>query len=196
MDASVLSSPAGPSADASPPFALGRSVALVGLMGAGKSSVGRRLAKAIEAPFADADDEIVAAAGMSIPEIFASFGEPAFRDLERRVVSRMLDQAPMVMALGGGAFIDPATRAKVKERACSVWFRAELAILAARVVRKRASRPLLQEADPRATLERLMTERYPIYAEADHVIDTGAEAPDTVVARLVEVLASCRKVAG
>jgi shikimate kinase len=168
--------------------ALPRSVVLVGLMGAGKSSVGRRLAKALHAPFADADDEIVAAAGMSIPEIFASYGEPAFRDLERRVVARLLRQPPMVVALGGGAFVDPATRALVKAVAASVWLRADLETLLGRTLRKRGTRPLLAAGDPRATLARLMEERYPLYAEADHAVETAHDPPEAIVLRILELL--------
>ena len=154
-----------------PPWqALARSIVLVGLMGAGKTSVGRRLAEALRAPFADADEEIVAAAGMSIPDIFALYGEPRFRDLERRVVARLLEQPPMVLALGGGAFIDPATRARVAARG--------VLGLAARRSRHpgRAHRAQARHAaaaggraTPRETLARLMEERYPIYAEADHI---------------------------
>jgi shikimate kinase len=169
--------------------ALPRSLVLVGLMGAGKSSIGRRLAKAMGAPFADADDEIVAAAGMSIPEIFEGYGEPKFRDLERRVVARLLGQPPMVLALGGGAFVDPSTRARVKASALSVWLRADLETLLARTMRKRGARPLLRDGDPRATLERLMGERYPVYAEADHVVDTSGDAPEAIVARILGLMA-------
>ena len=159
-------------------------------MGAGKSSIGRRLARALSAPFADADEEIVTAAGISIPDIFALYGEPRFRDLERRVVARLLDQAPpMVLALGGGAYIDPATRALVKERGVSLWLRADLDTLVARTMRKKGSRPLLgQGGDPRDILARLMGERYPIYAEADYTIDTQAEPHEAVVERILRIV--------
>ena len=119
-------------APAAAPCRLARSVVLVGLMGAGKTSVGRRLASALRASFTDADDEIVTAAGMSIPDIFALYGEPRFRELERRVVARLLEQPPMVLALGGGAFIDGETRARVKVRGISIWLRADLDTLLAR----------------------------------------------------------------
>ena len=174
---------------------LARSVVLVGLMGAGKSSVGRRLARALHAGFADADEEIVAAAGMSIPDIFAGYGEAAFRDLERRVVARLLDHPPMVLALGGGSFVDAGTRAKVKALACSVWLRADLDTLVARTMRKQGSRPLLAAGNPRDTLVRLMAERYPIYAEADHTIDTAIEPPDAIVLRIIDLLQLSRTAA-
>lgn len=157
-------------------------------MGAGKTSVGRRLAQGLGAAFADADEEIVAAAGISIPDIFALYGEPRFRELERRVVARMLIQPPMVLALGGGAFVDPETRARVKERGTSVWLRADLETLLARTLRKRGSRPLLAQGDPRDILARLMSERYPIYALADYTIETQAEPHEAVVARIAALL--------
>lgn len=167
----------------------GRSIVLVGLMGAGKTSVGKRLAKALDENFRDADEEIVSAAGMSIPEIFQSYGETGFRDLERRVISRLLDEPPMVLALGGGAFIDPMTRLLCRERGLCVWLKADLDTLVARTARKRGTRPLLEGGDPREILERLMHERYPIYAEADHTIETGDQPPDMIVARILELLA-------
>lgn len=168
---------------------LGRTIVLVGLMGAGKTSVGKRLARALEAPFADADDHIVAAAGMSIPDIFAAHGEARFRDLERRVVARLLEEPPMVLALGGGAFIDPATRALVLERAISVWLRADLDTLVARTARKKGTRPLLDAGgDPRDILARLMEQRYPFYAQADYTIDTTSEPHETLVERIIDMV--------
>jgi shikimate kinase len=175
-----------PSTAASP---LRRTLVLVGLMGAGKTSIGRRLAKVVGADFTDADDEIVAAAGMSIPDIFALYGEPRFRDLERRVVARLLDQpTPIVLALGGGAFIDPDTRRRVKEKAVSVWLRADLDTLVARTARRKGTRPLLEQGDPRDILARLMEQRYPIYAEADYTVDTASEAHEEVVERVRALL--------
>jgi shikimate kinase len=173
--------------DAAP--ALTRGVVLVGLMGAGKTSVGRRLARLLHARFTDADDEIVAAAGMSIADIFASYGEPRFRELERRVVARLLADPPGVIALGGGAFIDPETRRLVKSSAVSVWLRAELDTLVARTAKRRAARPLLAVDDPRVVLERLMIERYPIYAEADLTVETGAGPADHVAERVLALIA-------
>jgi len=144
-----------------------RSVVLVGMMGSGKSAIGQRLAARLGLPFKDADTEIVAAAaGMSIPEIFAKYGEGYFRDGERRVIMRLLNSGPMVLALGGGAFIDPRTRERIAERGVSIWFDADHETLLKRVRRKN-DRPLLQTADPAETLRRLMDERYPIYALAD-----------------------------
>jgi shikimate kinase len=167
---------------------LSRTIALVGLMGAGKSAVGRRLAKALGAPFDDADELIVAAAGMSIPDLFESYGEPAFRDLERRVIARVLEGPPVVLALGGGAFVDPATRARVKARALSIWLRADLDTLVARTARKRGTRPLLLQGDPREVLARLLEQRYPIYAEAEQVLDSADQPPEALVARIIELL--------
>lgn len=173
---------------APPPLALRRTVTLVGLMGAGKSAVGRRLAKTLEAEFADADELIVAAAGMSIPDIFEKYGEPAFRDLERRVIARVLEGPPLVLALGGGAFVDPQTRAQVKERTRSIWLRADLDTLVSRTMRKKGTRPLLAQGDPRAVLAELMQRRYPIYAEADLAVDSDEQPAETVVERIAALL--------
>ncbi|MFO1050188.1 MAG: shikimate kinase [Geminicoccaceae bacterium] len=176
-----------------PPWHLGRSLVLVGLMGAGKTSIGRRLAKTLGAPFVDADEEIVAAAGLSIPDIFALYGEARFRELERRVVARLLDAETVVLALGGGAFIDPDTRARVAERAVSVWLRADLETLLARTSRKRGSRPLLESGDPREILAGLMERRYPIYAEADFTVDSQTEPHEIVVDRILVMVEQAAK---
>ena len=164
------------------------SLVLVGLMGAGKTAVGRRLAQALNAPFTDADDAIVEAAGMSIADIFEVYGEAAFRDVERRVVARLLEEKPMVLALGGGAFVDPATRALVKERACSVWLKADLDTLVQRTAKRRAQRPLLTQGDPRTILDDLMRRRYPLYAEADVTIETGDQAIEAVARRVAAAM--------
>jgi shikimate kinase len=148
-----------------------RTIALVGLMGAGKSSVGKRLATLLSVPFKDADEEIVKAAGETIPEIFAHHGEAEFRRGERRVIARLLEEPAHVLATGGGAFMDDETRVLLKERAITVWLRADLETLMKRVSR-RDDRPLLKAGDPRAVMERLMGERYPIYAQADLVVDS------------------------
>ncbi|MEZ5971707.1 MAG: shikimate kinase [Hyphomonadaceae bacterium] len=165
----------------------GRTVALVGLMGAGKTTIGRRLAHALALPFVDADEAIVAAAGRSIEDIFAERGECEFRRGERQVIARLLDGEPQVLATGGGAFIDPRTRALVKERAISIWLKAPLDVLMKRVS-KRDHRPLLKEADPRAVMQRLMDERYPIYAEADLTIETGAGPHNSAVSHILTAL--------
>jgi shikimate kinase len=166
---------------------LNRTVALVGMMGAGKSSVGRRLAQRLQVPFRDADTEIELAAGCSISEIFDRYGEPAFRDGERRVIARLLSEAPHVLATGGGAFIDPDTRARLKSVAVSIWIKAPVELLAARVHRK-DTRPLLRDGDPRETLERLLKEREPIYAEADFAVESEDGPHHLSVDRIVSVL--------
>jgi shikimate kinase len=171
-----------------------RSITLVGMMGAGKTSVGRRLAQALELPFVDADGEIEAAAGMTIPEIFETHGEPYFRSGEARVIARLLDEGPRVLATGGGAWMNPDTRAKIAATSVSVWLKADIDVLLRRV-RKRGGRPLLAGPDPEAALRRLVEERYPVYALADLAI-TSRDAPhERTVADLVEALAA-RSVGG
>jgi shikimate kinase len=166
-----------------------RTIALVGLMGVGKSSVGRRLANALELPFRDADSEIEAAAGRSIPDIFADLGEPAFREGERRVIARLLDQPAHVLATGGGAFMNPETRALIKARALSVWLKADLEVLARRVGRK-DSRPLLKGKDPLAVLHDQAELRYPAYAEADVIVETGDAAHHVTVDQVIRALSA------
>ncbi|HEX4159254.1 MAG TPA: shikimate kinase [Rhizomicrobium sp.] len=168
--------------------ALKRSVALIGMMGAGKTTVGRRLAGRLDAPFHDADAEIEAAAGCTINEIFARFGEAEFRDGERRVILRLLGGTPHVLATGGGAILDAATRTRIAENAVSVWLRAPVELLLARVER-RNTRPLLKSGNLREKLERLLGEREPFYAQADIVVD-AAEAPHGItVERILAALA-------
>jgi shikimate kinase len=162
----------------------GRSLVLVGLMGAGKSTVGRRLASRLSLPFYDADHEIESAAGMTIPDIFKNYGESYFRDGERRVIGRLLQEGPVVLATGGGAFMNEETRARIAERGISVWLRADLPVLMRRV-RKRANRPLLQNPDPEGTMRKLMEVRHPVYATADVTVDSHEVPHDRVV---VEVL--------
>ena len=165
-----------------------RPLVLIGLMGVGKSTVGRRLAKKIGWQFIDSDEEIEAAAGCSISDIFAIHGEPIFRDLEQRVLQRLLTtDAPMVLATGGGAWIQPAVREAIKQHATSIWLRAELDVLLERVSR-RDYRPLLQMGDKREILERLMRERYPIYAEADVVVDSAVGSHERVVDAVLSAL--------
>ena len=167
-----------------------RTIVLVGLMGAGKSKVGRRLALRLGLPFSDSDPEIEAAAGETIEEIFANRGEQVFRDGERRVIARLLAQPVQVLATGGGAFMDPMTRSLIGRRGVSLWLRADLDTLVARVLR-RNDRPLLKRGDPRLILAELIERRHPIYAEADLTVDSGAGSPEVTVNRLIAALASC-----
>ena len=164
-----------------------RSIVLVGLMGAGKSTVGRRLASVLRLPFHDADQEIETAAGCSISDFFERYGEPAFRDGERKVIARLLAGPRHVLATGGGAFMDPTTRALIKSQGLSVWLRANIDLLMERVT-KRPTRPLLKNEDPRGTMERLMAERYPVYAEADITVDSNGGPHDTVVQQILSQL--------
>lgn len=167
-----------------------RTIVLVGLMGAGKSKIGRRLAARLGLPFFDSDFEIEAAAGETIEEIFANRGERVFRDGERRVIARLLAQPVQVLATGGGAFMDPATRDVIARRAVSVWLRADLDTLVTRVSR-RSNRPLLKAGEPRAILAKLIEQRYPVYGEADVVVDSGAGSPEATVNRAIAALAGC-----
>ena len=147
------------------------SIVLVGLMGAGKSAIGRRLANRLGLPFVDADSEIERAAGCSITDIFEMHGEAAFRDGERRVIARLLARPPHVLATGGGAFMDSETRAAVRATGISIWLKADIDLLVSRVSR-RSDRPLLAGGDPREILERLIAERHPVYAEADIIVES------------------------
>jgi shikimate kinase/3-dehydroquinate synthase len=165
----------------------GRSIVLVGLMGAGKTSIGRRLAARLGLPFRDADQEIELAAGCSIPELFARYGEPAFRDGERRVIRRLLAGDPMVIAFGGGAYMDPATREATRAEAVTVWLRCTLPTLVRRVA-SRDNRPLLSGRDKEDTLRDLMDRRYPVYAEADLIVDCGDEHPDHTTGQVMDAL--------
>ena len=165
----------------------GRSIVLVGLMGAGKTSIGRRLAARLGLPFRDADQEIELAAGCSIPELFARYGEPAFRDGERRVIRRLLAADPLVLATGGGAFMDPQTRETTRAEAISVWLRCTLPTLVRRVA-GRDNRPLLNGRDREDTLRQLMQVRYPVYAEADVIVDCGDEPPDHTTFSVIQSL--------
>ena len=164
-----------------------RSIVLVGMMGAGKSSVGRRLASRLGLPFFDADTEIERAAGMTIPEIFATRGEGEFRDGERRVIARLLTSGPSVIATGGGAFMSEETRERIDENGVSIWLRAEFDVLMRRV-RKRSNRPLLKTADPEGTLRKLIEDRYPVYALADVTVHSRDVPHETVVQDIVDAL--------
>jgi shikimate kinase len=177
------------SSDAVLVAALGRrSVVLVGMMGAGKSSIGRRVAVRLGIPFVDADAEIEKAAGMSIPDIFAVRGEREFRAGEARVIARLLQGGPQVLATGGGAFMNPDTRAAIAAQGISVWLKAEFDILMKRI-RRRHDRPLLQTEDPGATLRQLMEERYPVYAQAELTVQSREVPHDKIVDEIVSALA-------
>ncbi len=160
---------------------------LVGLMGAGKSTVGRRLAATLAIDFVDSDNEIADAAGCTISKIFETYGETIFRDLEKRVLMRLISGHPCVIATGGGAFMNEDIRAEIKQKATSVWLRAELDILVERVSR-RDTRPLLKTGDKSVILRKLMDERYPIYAQADIVIDSNNSTHDAVVNDVLKAL--------
>lgn len=166
----------------------GRTIVMVGMMGAGKSSIGRRLANRLALSFADADSEIEQAANASIPEIFEQHGEAYFRDGERRVIQRLLDGAPKVLATGGGAFIQPDTRAAIQAHAISIWLKADRDLLLSRV-KRRNNRPLLKEGDPAEIIEKLIAERYPIYAEAAIHIQSRDIAHDVVIDDILAALA-------
>jgi shikimate kinase len=180
--------PSEPSAPVEHPRLRERSIALVGLPGAGKSTVGRGLATALGLPFRDADQEIERAAQRTVAEIFAEVGEPAFRDGERRVIARLLaHEPPHVLATGGGAFVQPATREVVRDHALSVWLKVDVELLVRRVSRK-TTRPLLIGRDPREVLEKMAADRYPHYAEADLVVETGEASAAAAVAQIVAAL--------
>lgn len=164
-----------------------RTVVLVGLMGAGKTSVGKRLATALGLPFVDGDDEVEKAAGQTVAEIFETLGEAEFREGERRVMSRLMDEGPCVLATGGGAFMDDETRALIKDRATSVWLRADIDVLARRVARK-DTRPLLKGKDPVKVLTDLAKVREPVYAQADIVVDSGDRPHNATVDAIIKAL--------
>ena len=166
----------------------GRTIVMIGMMGAGKSSIGRRLASRLGMAFADADSEIEQAANASIPEIFEQHGEAYFRDGERRVIQRLLDGAPKVLATGGGAFIQPDTRAAIQANAISIWLKADRDLLLSRV-KRRNNRPLLRDGDPAEIIEKLIAERYPIYAEAAIHIQSRDIAHDVVIDDILAALA-------
>ncbi|MEN3931639.1 shikimate kinase [Microvirga sp. W0021] len=164
-----------------------RSIVLVGLMGAGKSTVGRRLAMRLGLPFLDADHEIETAAGMSIPDIFEIHGEDYFREGERRVIARILQEGPLVLATGGGAYMNEETRKAVSEKGVAVWLKADVDVLLERVSR-RNNRPLLKQSDPKTILEKLTSERNPFYAMADVHIESREGPHDRVVSAIVRSL--------
>ena len=178
--------PASPEAEIT--AALGtRSVVLIGMMGAGKSTIGRRLSARLRLPFLDADSEIEAAASMSIPDIFETHGEPHFRNGEARVIARLLDSGPAVLATGGGAFMREDTRSRIGSKAVSIWLKADLDIIMKRV-KRRADRPLLQTADPAATVGRLISEREPVYKSADITILSRDVPHEKIVDECIDAL--------
>ena len=174
----------------------GRPVVFVGLMGAGKTTIGRRVAQRLKLPFVDADKEIELAADKTVAEIFADHGEEYFRNGEMRVIARLLDDEQKILATGGGAFMNDETRAAIKQKSVSVWLRADLALLMSRV-RRKSHRPLLKSPDPEAVMQRLIEERYPVYAEADLIVESRdvphAEIVDNVLAALAELPASAKE---
>ncbi len=168
-----------------------RTIALVGLMGVGKSTVGRRLGQRLGLPFADGDDEIEAAAGMTVSDIFARLGEAEFRDGEARVMKRLLEGPPMVLATGGGAILNAETRTLLKQHAITVWLRADIKVIAARVAR-RDTRPLLRGKDPAEALTAMAEVRYPVYGQADVTVDVGGGAHAEAVEAIVRALDAYR----
>lgn len=174
---------------------IGKTVVLVGMMGAGKSAIGRQLAQRLGVDFLDSDHEIERAAASSIEEIFKHYGEAYFRDGERRVIGRLLEGPVCVLATGGGAFMDPQTRALMKQDALTIWLNADVDVLWERVSR-RGHRPLLKTADPQGTLRRLLEERAPIYAEADLTVASDRAPKEETVSRVVAAIAAyCEEVA-
>jgi shikimate kinase len=169
-----------------------RSLVMIGLMGCGKSAVGRRLAHRLTLPFVDADEEIEKVAGMSISDIFAEYGEAHFRDREAKVIARLLGSGPQVLATGGGAFMNTDTRDAIMARGVSIWLRAELPVLMRRVM-KRNTRPLLRTADPEAVMRRLMEERYPVYEAADIIVESRDVPHDVIVGEIIEALTASER---
>lgn len=165
----------------------GRPIVLIGMMGAGKSAIGRKLAARLDWPFVDADHEIEAAANMSIPDIFEAYGEPEFRRLEASVMARLLDAGPSVLATGGGAFMNADTRAAIAASAVSVWLSADIDLLMARVARK-STRPLLKAPDPRAVMQKLIDERYPVYGRADVTVASRDASKEEMAQTVIEAL--------
>jgi shikimate kinase len=188
MSDAAQPAPIHPTLEAEIAAALGlRSIVLVGMMGVGKSTIGRRMAARLHLPFTDADTEIETAASMSIPEIFETHGEPYFRDGEARVIARILDNGPIVLATGGGAFMRPETRNRIRDKAVSLWLKADPDVIMRRV-RRRADRPLLQTADPEGTVNRLLSEREPIYRNADITVASRDVPHDRIVEECLEAL--------
>ncbi len=173
-----------------------RSIVLVGMMGVGKSSIGRRLASRLGIPFVDADTEIEKAAGMSIADIFARHGEAYFRSGEARVIARLLDGGPQVLATGGGAVMNADTRAAIKAKGVSIWLSAEFDVLVRRINKRKNDRPMLHTADPAATLRALLAERDPIYAQADLTVQSREVPHESIVGEIMAALGPFLKVSG
>jgi len=165
-----------------------RSLVLIGMMGAGKSSIGRKLAHRLNLPFVDADAEIERAAGMSISDIFAKHGEPYFRAGEARVIARLLEGGPQVLATGGGAFMHPQSREAIRAKGISIWLKAEYDVLLKRI-KRRSDRPMLKTQDPGETLRRLMQERDPVYAEADVIVHSRDVPHEIIIAEIISAVA-------
>ncbi|MCW5702656.1 MAG: shikimate kinase [Bradyrhizobium sp.] len=188
MSGTAPTEPVSLSQDAEISSALGkRCIVLIGMMGAGKSTIGRRMAARLRLPFLDADTEIETAAGMSIPDIFETHGEPHFRDGEARVIARLLDNGPAVIATGGGAFMREETRDRIRDKAVSLWLQADADIIMKRV-RRRSDRPLLQNPDPEGTVNRLLEEREPVYRTADLTIMSRDVPHDRIVDECIDAL--------
>ena len=166
-----------------------RSIVFVGLMGAGKTAIGRKVAQALGLPFVDSDHEIETVSRMSIPELFDRYGEPEFRALEERVVVRLVKDGPRVVSTGGGAFMNANSRAAISQDGVSIWLKADIDTLMARVAKK-PNRPLLKAPDPRAVMERLMTERYPVYGQADVTVTTRDAKREDIATEVLEALAA------
>lgn len=165
----------------------GRSLVLVGLMGAGKSTIGKRVADILNVPFRDADVEIEKAAQMSVAELFENYGEPEFRELERRVIMRLVKDGPTVLATGGGAYIHEETRQAIAENGISIWLNADIDVLMERVSR-RQTRPLLKHPDPKSVMEKLMKERYPVYAKANLTVSSHKGRRDVVARDVIRTV--------
>lgn len=176
----------------------GRAIVFVGLMGAGKTAIGRKLAQLLDIPFVDSDHEIEAVSRMSVPELFERYGEPEFRALEQRVIERLVKEGPRVVSTGGGAFMNAQTRAAIADHGVSIWLRADLDLLMERVGKKQ-NRPLLKNPDPRAVMQKLMADRYPVYALADITVETRDARREVIAGEALGALADhlqCRTVAG
>jgi shikimate kinase len=170
-----------------------RSIVLIGMMGVGKSSIGRRLGARLGIPFVDADAEIEKAAGMSVADIFSRHGEADFRSGEARVIARLLEGGPQVLATGGGAVMNAATRAAIKTKGVSIWLNAELEVLMRRISKRKHERPMLQTADPAATLRDLLASRAPVYAQSDLTVQSREVPHDAIVSEIVTLLAAFLK---